>query len=102
MKLLRKSILLIATLLAFGVATAGSPEAKPGTSIDQIGQSFVTSLGTWELTDHQTSAGYGVNLNGKPVGYAVKLTVGPAGHPLATHKDGKVYRWTGDKFVPAS
>jgi hypothetical protein len=99
MKTLRGSMVLITALLAFGVATAGTPEAKEGQSIDAIGQSFTTSLGKWELTDHSTSAGYGVNLNGKPVGYAVKLTVGPAGYPLATHKDGKVYKWTGDKFV---
>ena len=95
----RKPLLMITALLAFGVATAAPPEkVTVGQSIDAVGQTLTTSQGTWELTNHQSSAGYGVTLNGKPVGFAAKLVVGRDGYPRATHKNGKVYKWTGSTF----
>jgi hypothetical protein len=37
-------------------------------------------------------------LNGKAVGYAVTLTLGKNGMPIAKHANGATYVWTGSTF----
>jgi hypothetical protein len=82
--------------LAFGMVALAS---DVGESISAVGQTLKTSEGTWELTtDGKTAAGYAVRLNGKAVGYAMTLTVGKNGMPIAKHANGNQYVWTGSTF----
>ena len=99
MKSLQQAILglaVFAVLLAPALAADKSPI---GQSITAPGEALATSQGTWTLAkDGETAAGYAVRLNGKDVGYAVKLEIGRSGYPIATHRDGAVYKWIGDTF----
>lgn len=100
MKILRKSILVLAAITALGVATtAPAQAAKEGESISAAGQTLHNSEGTWSLTkDGETKSGLAVRLNGKAVGYAVTLTMGKNGMPIAKHANGATYVWTGSTF----
>ena len=104
MKSLRHVILISAALAicsASGIASA--QRARVGDSITEVGQKMTTAEGTWEMvTDGKTAAGYELRLNGKPVGYAVAVTIGRDGLPVARHADGAEYRWTGSTFRLAS
>jgi hypothetical protein len=100
MKSLRTAFLCLAAFAVL-LAPAIVPAQKShiGESITTPGQTLTTSEGTWTLAkDGETSAGYAVRLNGKDVGYAVKLEIGRNGYPIATHRDGAVYDWIGDTF----
>lgn len=100
MKKLHQVILVVVALATLGVSPlAAAAEPKVGDTISSVGQSFTTSEGRWSLEkDGSTKAGYAVTLNGKMVGYAVSLTVGRNGMPVAKHADGSEYRWTGSTF----
>jgi hypothetical protein len=101
-------ILVLATVVAAAIATLGTPsmalaqKTTIGRTITAPGQELTNSQGTWSLaTDGATSAGYAVRLNGKDVGYAVSLRMPADGLPVATHRDGATYKWTGSTFRPA-
>jgi len=101
MKKLHHTVLLVVVALATLGWTTWAPAAEPqvGETISSVGQSFTTSEGRWALQkDGSTKAGYAVTLNGKMVGYAVSLTIGRNGMPIAKHADGSEYTWTGSTF----
>ena len=100
MKKLLQATLLGVALAALGLTSlAVAAEPKVGETISSVGQSFTTSEGRWALEkDGSTKAGYAVSLNGKMVGYAVSLTIGRNGMPIAKHADGSEYVWTGSTF----
>ncbi len=99
MEKLRQMVLLMAATAILGVTAMAPAQAQVGKTITAPGQTLTNSEGTWSLTtDGQTTSGYAVRLNGKGVGYAVSLTVDKLGYPVATHKDGSVYQWTGSTF----
>jgi hypothetical protein len=99
MKFLRLAIMVVAVATTLGTASAALAQTSVGQTITAPGQALTNSQGTWSLaTDGQTSAGYAVRLNGKDVGYAVSLKMPRDGLPMATHRDGAVYRWTGSTF----
>jgi hypothetical protein len=100
MKILRSTILVAAAAATLGTAsTALAQITTVGQTITAPGQTLTNSQGTWSLAaDGETSAGYAVRLNGKDVGYAVSLTMPRDGLPVATHRDGATYRWTGSTF----
>ena len=81
------------------VSAAAAAPAQVGKTITAPGQTLTNSEGSWSLaTSGETKEGYAVRLNGKDVGYAVSLTVGKNGYPVATHKDGTRWEWTGSTF----
>jgi len=100
MKTLRNTFLVLAAITALGVATTVPAQAaKEGESISAAGQTLHNSEGTWTLTkDGETKSGLAVRLNGKAVGYAVTLTIGKNGMPIAKHANGATYVWTGSTF----
>jgi hypothetical protein len=99
MKILRLAIVVAAATATLGTASVALAQTSVRQTITAPGQELKNSQGTWSLaTDGQTSAGYAVRLNGKDVGYAVSLTMPRDGLPMATHRDGAVYRWTGSTF----
>jgi hypothetical protein len=100
MKTLKSTILSLAAVTALGLATVAlAQKAEVGESISAEGQSLHNSEGTWTLTKAgETKSGLAVRLNGKGVGYAVTLTMGHNGLPIAKHADGKTYVWTGSTF----
>lgn len=100
MKKLLQATLLGVALAGLGLTSlAAAAEPKVGETISSVGQSFTTSEGRWLLEkDGSTKAGYAVSLNGKMVGYAVSLTIGRNGMPVAKHADGSEYVWTGSTF----
>jgi hypothetical protein len=99
MKSLRPIIMLTVALAAFSPWTASAQKAKEEQSISAVGQTLSNSEGTWALSkDGSTTSGYAVTLNGKDVGYAVKLTMSRDGLPIATHADGSLWNWTGSTF----
>jgi hypothetical protein len=100
MRKLLQATLLVVTLAGLGVTSvAAAAEPRIGDTISSVGQSFTTSEGRWVLEkDGSTKAGYAVSLNGKMVGYAVSLTIGRNGMPIAKHADGSEYIWTGSTF----
>jgi hypothetical protein len=94
---LRHTIPVVIALALLGAA-ATAP-AQVGKTITETGQTLTNSEGTWSLAkDGETTAGYAVRHNGKDVGYAVSLTVAKNGYPVATHKDGTRWEWTGWTF----
>jgi hypothetical protein len=94
---LRQMIRVVAASALLGAAAMAS--AQVGKTITEPGQTLTNSEGTWSLSTHgETKAGYAVQLNGKDVGYAVSLTVGKEGYPVATHKDGTRWEWKGYTF----
>jgi hypothetical protein len=103
MKSLRPIIVLTVALAALSVTwIASAQQAKEEQSISAVGQTLTNSEGTWTLKrDGSTTSGYAVTLNGKDVGYAVKLTMSRDGLPIATHADGSVWNWTGSTFKRA-
>jgi lipopolysaccharide export LptBFGC system permease protein LptF len=103
MKNLRHTIMLTVALATFGAPLAASAQqAKEEQTITAVGQTLTNSEGTWALKrDGSTTSGYAVTLNGKDVGYAVKLTLNREGLPVATHADGSVWNWTGSTFKRA-
>jgi hypothetical protein len=81
------------------LGAAATVPAQVGKTITEPDQTLTNSEGTWSLSkDGETRAGYAVRLNGKDVGYAVSLTVAKNGYPVATHKDGTRWEWTGSTF----
>lgn len=100
MKSLRLAILVAAAAATLGTtSTSVAQRTTIGQTITAPGQALTNSQGTWALaTDGETSAGYAVTLNGKDVGYAVSLTMPVDGLPVATHRDGTLYKWTGSTF----
>jgi hypothetical protein len=91
---LRQMILVGAGVALLG--TAATAPAQVGKTITEPGQALTNSEGTWSLSkDGETEAGYAVRRNGKDVGYAVSLTVAKNGYPVATHKNGTQWEWTG-------
>lgn len=96
---LRQIIRVVVSLAILGAAA--SAVAQVGKTITEPGQTLTNSEGTWSLAkDGETKSGYAVRLNGKDVGYAVSLTVAKSGYPVATHKDGTQWEWTGSTFKP--
>jgi hypothetical protein len=103
MKSARHIIMLIVALAALGAPFATrAQQTKEEPTITAVGQTLTNSEGTWALKrDGSTTSGYAVTLNGKDVGYAVKLTMSREGLPVATHADGSVWNWTGSTFKRA-
>jgi len=92
-------IRVVAASALLGAAAMAS--AQVGKTITEPGQTLTNSEGTWSLAKSgETKSGYAVTLNGKDVGYAVSLTVDKHGYPVATHKDGSRWVWTGSTFKP--